>query len=233
MRLHLIDYVLWLSAPALQLGVLVAMYRRGLYREYPCFFNYIVVQSLGGLALIAASGYSNYYYFYWTESTLCALLSFAVLHDLLKNGFQTSGAVTRLIGFLLAGTLVIVVATEMSSITVQRLDHLDTSTELIFRTHRLVQIAQGCLMILLVVLRKSLGISRRSLLFGITLGFGLFATASVLLTVAMSHQRFVSRVTLSRFHGVVHLLTCGIWLWYALAGSGSEHTYSWKRMVPA
>ncbi len=32
-------------------------------------------------------------------------MSFSVLHDLLKNGFQTSGAVTRLVAFLLAGTL--------------------------------------------------------------------------------------------------------------------------------
>lgn len=209
------------------------MYGRGLYREYPCFFNYTVLQALGGLALIGVSGCSNYYYFHWTETTLCALLSFAVLHDLLKSGFQTSGAVTTLIGFLLAGTLVIVVATEMSSITVQRRDQLNASTELIIRTHRLVQIAQGGLMILLVVLSKCLGISCRSLLFGITLGLGLFAMASVLLTTSMSHPSFVSGITLRRLHGFAYLLTCGIWLGYALAGSGSEHTYSWKQMVPA
>ena len=47
MHLRLIDYVLWFFASTIQLGVLVVMYRRGLQREYPYFFNYTVLQVIG------------------------------------------------------------------------------------------------------------------------------------------------------------------------------------------
>ena len=218
------DYALWLAARTLQLGVLVAMYRRGLYRQYPCFFNYTVLQTLSVpiLVVIWVQWGVYYYYAYFTEMALSTLLSFAVLHDLLKNGLQTSGAVTRLIGFLLAATFVILVATEMSAIHAQSRGPLDTWTELISLTQRWVQIAQCSLMILLFVLRKRLGISRRSLLFGVTLGFGLFAAVNVFVTLQMARHGFLAKATLSRINSVAYLLTCGIWLGYAMAGSSRE-----------
>ena len=43
MHLHAIDYVLWFSGIALQIGILLTIYARGLYREYPFFTLYQLV----------------------------------------------------------------------------------------------------------------------------------------------------------------------------------------------
>ena len=46
MRLHFIDYVLWWGEPALMSMIAIAMFRRRLNREFPYFFNYVVLQIL-------------------------------------------------------------------------------------------------------------------------------------------------------------------------------------------
>ena len=43
MHLRLSDYVLWFASPVLQVGVLISLFRRGLHRDYPYFFNYTVL----------------------------------------------------------------------------------------------------------------------------------------------------------------------------------------------
>ena len=46
MRLQMAQYVMWFSAPALQVATLAFMRRRKLHRDYPLFFNYTVLQVL-------------------------------------------------------------------------------------------------------------------------------------------------------------------------------------------
>jgi hypothetical protein len=233
MRLHLLDYALWFAAPTPQLGVWVAMYRRGFYRQYPWFFNYIVFQTLSAPILVVIWFQSSeYYYAYFTETALSALLSFAILQDLLKNGFQTSRTVEKLCGFLLVATLVILVATELPAIYTNRWDLQDTLTQLIYLGYRTALVSQFGMMILLFVLRRRLGIARHNLVFGITLGLGLFATVNMLMVMRVVYPGFSGR-TWSRINSIAYLLSCGIWLAYALAGSGREHAYSWKRVVPS
>src|ERR1039457_6255442 len=89
MHLHLTDYVLWLPTALMQLGVLYAMYKRGLYREYPYFFNYIILQILSFIFLFVVKGnYVFYFYGYWVSVALDALVSFAVLQEIFKDAFR-------------------------------------------------------------------------------------------------------------------------------------------------
>ena len=44
MHLRLTDYILWFATPCLQVGVLISLFRRGLHRDYPYFFNYTILQ---------------------------------------------------------------------------------------------------------------------------------------------------------------------------------------------
>ena len=89
MHLRLVDYVLWLSAPILQLGVLMAMYRRGLHRDYPYFFNYTILQVASEPILSSLRRQSYALYFLATGPIgLSALVSFAVLQEIFKNAFR-------------------------------------------------------------------------------------------------------------------------------------------------
>ncbi len=236
MRSHLLEYALWLAAQTLlAAGVWLAMRRRGLHRQYPYLFKYILLQILIEpiLFVLPRVDYFAYYYAYWIQMALSALLSFAVLQDLLKNAFQTSGTATKLTGFLLAGSLVILVVAGMAADSSQSWRTSDYFlSELALMTRRSALIAQCSLVILLLVLRRSLGITRRSLLFGITVGLGLFATINLLLPLLVAYHNSVSIRTPSRIFGAANVLAWGIWLAYAIAGSNKENGYSWTQAVP-
>ena len=89
MHYRLADYVLWLTTPLLQGGVLLAMYRRGLQKDYPYFFYYTILQVASAiiLAVLAATSYTAYYYAYYVNLSLSVLISFAVLQEIFKDAF--------------------------------------------------------------------------------------------------------------------------------------------------
>ncbi len=81
MHLSLADYVLWFTSPILQAGVLIGLFRRGLHRDYPYFFNYTILQvvSVPVLVSLYSRSYTAYYYSYYVNLGLSVLISFAVL----------------------------------------------------------------------------------------------------------------------------------------------------------
>src|SRR5271154_6491186 len=88
--------VLWFSAQALQLAVLVAMYRRRIQDYYPAFFYYIVLEVVSDPFLTLAQGRSGasllwayiYYFGYWATVCLTATLSFFVLQEVFRDAFR-------------------------------------------------------------------------------------------------------------------------------------------------
>ncbi len=90
MHLRLMQYVLWFASPAIQLGVVIAMFRRGLHRDYPYFLNYTIlgVASVPLLCVISLQSYTAYYYAYYVNLGLSVILSFAVLQEIFKDAFR-------------------------------------------------------------------------------------------------------------------------------------------------
>ncbi len=62
MHLRPMDYVLWFASPALQVGVVIAMLRRGLHRDYPFFFNYTIIGVVAEplLYVLSLTSYTGY-----------------------------------------------------------------------------------------------------------------------------------------------------------------------------
>lgn len=219
MHLRLIDYVLWFSAPALQVGVLVAMYRRGLHDEYPYFFNYTILQVASEpiLFVMQRTSYSLYYYGYWVSIALSALVSFAVLHEIFKNAFRPYEAL-RDLGVILFrwSALVILLVAGMWAITSNRADQADTVRNVIFLASRSVRLMQCGLVFFLLLFSEYLGISRKNILFGIALGFGLFASVSMLVVSGLSHQSIVHVSILRWINTAAYDMAILIWLGYAI-----------------
>jgi hypothetical protein len=232
MRLHQLDYIFWCSAPIVQCCVLVAISRRGLYRQYPFFFNYTVWQTLSVPVLMMFRGWVNYYYVYFVAMALSTLLSFAVLQDLIKNGLQTTEPLSRLSSRLLASTLIILVAIQTVATGIHGWVELDSWMALILSTQRTAQILQIGLLVLFFSFGKSTGISRGSVLYGIALGFGLSAAVNMVTRMLMAHHSIFSRRILTDINSVAYLVACGVWLVYAMRGSSGESGYWWKRVVP-
>ena len=225
MHLHLIDYVLWFSASTIQLGVLVAMYRRGLQREYPYFFNYTVLQVVGDpiLFVMNRQGYTLYYFSYWLSAALSALISFAVLYEIFQHAFRPYEAL-RDLGVILFrwSALVILLVAGMWAVTSGHPAQEGSITNAILLAERSVRLMQCGLVFFLLLFSEYLGISRRNLLFGIALGFGLFASVNMLVASGLSHAGVVHVSVLRWINSGAYNLSALIWLGYtALAPSRS------------
>ena len=221
MHLRLADYVLWFATPIIQAGVLLAMFRRGLHREYPFFFNYTILQvvSVPVLAFLMYESYTVYYYAYWVNMGLSVLISFAVLQEIFKDAFKPYENLRdlSLILFRWCALVAMLVAVMWAINTGRGADINGTVTDMMMLAERSVRLMQCGLVFFLILFSSYLGLPHRSLLFGISLGFGFFAALNMLVATAVSHQHVLSSAALSRVNAVAYLIAVCIWLGYTMA----------------
>jgi hypothetical protein len=222
MNFSVADYVLWLASPLFQVGVLVLLFRRGLYKDYPYFCNYTILQvlSIAFLLSVRNSPYL-YYYGYWVISAISVLISFAVLQEIFKEAFRPYEALRDLSVILFRWSiLVLVLVGGMWAITTIHSDGRDSITAVVLLGDRSVRLMQCGLVFFLLLFSEYLGISRRHVLFGIALGFGLFASVNMLVATGMSHPSIVHAPVLRRINCAAYDVAALIWLGYtALAPS--------------
>ncbi|MGA2904030.1 MAG: hypothetical protein ABSD98_09380 [Candidatus Korobacteraceae bacterium] len=225
MHLHFIDYVFWFAAPVLQAGVLVCMFRRGLQRDYPFFFNYTILQvvSVPLLAIVNVYSYAIYYYAYYVNLGLSVLLSFAVLQEIFKDAFRPYEAL-RDLGVILFrwSALVVFLVGVMWAINAAHKPEKYAVQEVILLADRSLRLMQCGLVFFLLLFSEYLGIAHRSLLFGISLGFGFFAAVNMLVATGASHRGIVRRAVLSEINSAAYLVAVIIWFGYTLAAAPSK-----------
>jgi len=226
MHLRLFDYVLWFGGTLMQLGMLVAMYRRGLHRDYPYFFNYTVLQVLSEpiLFFVQKHSYATYYWSYWVSVALSALISFGVLQEIFHDAFRPYEALRDLSVILFRwSALVVLLVGVMWAITAAQSSRLDAITGGILLAQRSIRLMQCGLVFFLLLFSEYLGISRRHLVFGIALGFGIFASISMLVAAAAAHGTFVHASVLRQINNAAYDIAVVIWLGYtALAPARSR-----------
>jgi hypothetical protein len=225
MHLKLADYILWFASPLLQVGVVISLLRRGLHRDYPFFFNYTVlgVVSVPVLFFISLKSYTVYYYAYYVNLGLIVLISFAVLQEIFKDAFRPYEALRDLSVILFRwSALVVFLVGVMWAINAAHKPANGPVTDAILLADRSVRLMQCGLVFFLLLFSEYLGISRRSLLFGISLGFGFFAAVNMLVATGMSHRGILRQATLSKINSGAYLVAVLIWLGYTLAAAPSR-----------
>jgi hypothetical protein len=226
MHLHLTDYVLWIATPLIQMGVLIAMVRRGLHRDYPYFFNYTILQvvSVPVLYIIYTRSYPVFFYAYYVNIALSVLISFAVLQEIFKDAFRPYEALRDLsvILFRWSALVVLLVGVMVAINTNQAKSENGAIVDAILLAERSVRLMQCGLVFFLLLFSEYLGISRRSLLFGISLGFGFFAAINMLVATGMTHRGVLHQSTLRHINSEAYLVAVVIWLGYTLAAAPSE-----------
>lgn len=215
MRLHSIDYILWCVTPVVMTAIAVSMYRRKLHREFPFFFNYVLFVILVFVVEFSLHSWSNWFYVYWTDSALSIIVSFAVLQEIFKDAFRPYEALRDLSIILFRWcALVVLLVAGMWAITSWRANQIDNITNAIFLVDRSVRMMQCGLVFFMLLFSEYLGISRRNVLFGISVGFGFYAAINMLVMTAMTHQTAISRANLGRINGGAYIFSMLIWLAY-------------------
>lgn len=225
MHLRLLDYVLWFAAPLLQLGVLFILTRRGLYRDYPYFFNYTILQVISDpiLAIIHQQSYTVYYYAYYINLGLSVLISFAVLQEIFRDAFRPYEALRDLSVILFRwSALVVFLVGVMWAINAAHKPANGPISDALLLAERSVRLMQCGLVFFLLLFSEYLGISRRSLLFGISLGFGFFAAVNMLVATGLSHRGILRQGTLSRVNSIAYIVAALIWFGYTVIAAPSR-----------
>jgi hypothetical protein len=215
MRMHIIDYVLWCITPAFMTAIVISMYRRRLHREFPFFFNYAIFQVLTFAVEFPLHKWVNYYYVYWTCSALSIVVTFAVFQEIFKDAFRPYEALRDLSLILFRWcALVILLVAGMWAITSWRANHIDNITNGIYLVERSVRMMQCGLVFFMLLFSEYLGISRRNVVFGVSIGFGFFAAVNMLVMTVIAEHTVITRANLSRINSAAYLFSSMVWLAY-------------------
>jgi hypothetical protein len=201
-------------------AVMIVMARRNLRTAYPLFFTFlgIIALSVPVSNLIYRYAIGQYFYTYWTGSTLVMAVGFAVQYEVFVDILKPYSAVIDLgkmlffwaAGFLLLAGLLTALVTSgtHSSKIVVAVDLCD----------RCIHMMQCGLMLLMVVFEKRLNLSWRSSGMGVALGLGLIAAMD--LTVSYAQVRFPGRG--NELAMLNSLVFCGVLLFWAMRLGAKE-----------
>ena len=174
--------VLWVSQPLIHAAVAGVMIRRRLHKDFPSFFAFQIAQIV--IFLIEFSvhrwgSYSAYFYTFWLFAAVNLGFAFKIIHEVFLDVFRPYHALKDLGSALFkwASFVLLLVSVVLVSL---RAGWQDPLAETVLVVQRGVRTIQCGMFFFLLAFCKSLGVSRRSLSFGIVLGWGLFATAELI-----------------------------------------------------
>ena len=200
----------------LQITLLVFMVRRKLNRGFPRFFSYILFQTLKSACLFVVFRYfpDSYFDAYWTGNAISLLLSVAVMDEILRNLFKEYGGIQILgttifrwsCGLLL---LLAIIGAWSSSET-----GADSVVAAMFSFDRSMRLMQVGLFLLLMLLCRVLRNCWRQQVFGIALGFGVFASVELLLVSFVMWHGKGHGATISLLKGTAYNAVTLVWIGY-------------------
>ncbi|MFB3814629.1 MAG: hypothetical protein ACE14L_11000 [Terriglobales bacterium] len=216
----LVGYVLWLLAPAVQVYLIVVMKRRGLHREFPIFFGYTVFQILSFVLQFAArhaSSYTTYFFVYWVTAVIGVGIAFAVVHEIFDQVFRPYDSLRELGGILFKWAALVLVLVAMVSAAGGPQPGSQRVMATVLLLDRTVRVMQCGLVLFLFLFSGFVGLSKRSHIFGIALGFGIFAAIDLSMVTLRSAFGVLGNEQFSLLKSLAYNLSCGLWLWYLRA----------------
>lgn len=184
---ELLVRIFWLGAAVGLVFLTALMLRRKLNREFPVFFSFVAAECIDSwIAMpLKALSYKAYFVEAWALTAITTILGFAVLREVFQHIFRPYDALRNFGNMLFrwsAGVLVLIaIVMTLSSAPVMSSPLLN----FILTLDRSVRLMQCGLVIFLYLFSRQLGLTERHRVFGIAVGFGVFASIH-LITVTLS-----------------------------------------------
>lgn len=214
---HTVVLCLWSAQPILQSVLAVILWRRKLHKQFPVFFLFLLAQIANFVTLFPLwlTGRSLYFGLFWVGEAVNALLGFKVIHEIFLDVFRPYHTLKDL-GTLLfkwAGVVMLLVSVVVAFSNSYEKDPLIHALTTVQRSVRIVQLG---LILFLILFSRYLGVSRKQVSFGISLGFGLLAGVELMLIVLN-----VGKLVALRNFNLINMLTYNVaifvWLGYSLS----------------
>jgi len=225
MSLSLIDYLLWVIGPILLVLTCGAVLKRRLVGEFPVFFAYVAFHVLRSAVLFTVHllhlqermSYADYFYAYWTAETVSIVLGFTVIYEIYCKVFRNYDTLRQFGGMVFGGAAVVLLA--VAVLTVASAPGADTPgvVRAVLLLERSVRVMQCGLLVFLFLLSFYFGLPWRNHVFGIALGFGLFASIELVASALRSQIGVIAATAYSQVRGAGYACGVMIWLGFLLA----------------
>jgi hypothetical protein len=217
MYISSLHYALWILQAVLQLGLAVFLFRRNLHREYRYFFAYTIAQVIGFAAGFSSNhiSYAAYFFSFWITGAIGIGLGFAVIYEVFTKAFEPYKGL-RALGSAVFHWVVLVVLLAAAIVAVSTPGSAGNQlVKALLIVERSVRVMQCGMLLFLFLFYTHLGLSWRHHLFGIALGFGLFAGVELTLyTLLAQFRQFTAVFGIVRV--LVYDLAVATWLMYVL-----------------
>ena len=209
-------YLSWIAGPLFEITLLACMVQRKLHTVFPRFFSYILFQIVksGVLFVTYRYYYDGYFDAYWTGNAISVILAVIVMDEILHKLFKEYGGAQNLgamifrwtCGLLLLLAIVTALSNEQGS--------SDRVVAMVLAFDRSVRLMQCGLVCLLLLLCRFLRHCWRQRVFGIALGFGVFASIElILVSVAMRYGSGSAEIV-SLVKSVAYNSVTLLWIFY-------------------
>ncbi len=205
-------YVSWVVGPLLQITLLIFMAHRQLQRVFPRFFSYILFQTIKSACLFIAYRYfhENYFDAYWTGNALSVIFTVLVMDEILRSLFKHFGGI-QFLGMTIfrwsCGLLLLIAILGAAS-------GGDRIVAAVFAFDRSVRLMQIGLFLLLMLLCRVLKNCWRQQVFGIALGFGVFASVELILVSIVMVYGNSHAATISLLKSAAYNAVTLVWIGY-------------------
>ncbi len=214
-------YASWILGPVLQIALLAFMIRRKLRLTFPLFFSYILFQLLKSacLSLVYRYAYADYFDAYWTGNAISVFLALLVMDEIWRQlfgsypGFQKLGSLLFRWACVLLFLIAVVVATSSQH------SNADRVIAAVFTFDRTMRLMQCGLVFLLVVLSRFVRSIWRKQVFGIALGFGIFASIELILVSILTRYGASHIATISLVKSIAYNSVTLLWIGYVRLAS--------------
>ena len=224
MSLTATDYLLWVSGPILLALTGGALLKRRLVYEFPVFFAYVAFHALRSVLFAVyllyfqhRMSYADYFYAYWTAEAVSIGLGFAVIYEIYRLAFRNYDALRQLGALIFGGAAVVLLAAAVLTAASAPGADAPGIVRAVVLLERSVRVMQCGLLAFLFVLSSFFGLHWRHRLFGIALGFGVFATIELAAVAVRSQMGAAAAAAYSHIGTAAY--ACGLltWVCYLLA----------------
>lgn len=214
--MNLLMYITWLLGPVLETTLLVVMVRCGVRSRFPRFFAYILFQVLKSVALFIVYRYypDSYFYAYWTGNAVSVLLSVIVLDEIWRSLFRGYEGIQSLGSLLFRWACAVMILIAIVGVVTFQQSSADRVVTAVLALDRNMRQMQCGVFLLVLLLCRSFKNFWRDHVFGIALGFGVFAVVELALVTILSRfgEGHIASVSLIKSMAYAAILL--LWIGY-------------------
>jgi hypothetical protein len=229
--MHWLTYLSWLAGPLLEIVLLGCVVHRRLHRVFPRFFSYVIFQILKSGILFLTYRYYEQRYFdaYWTGNAISVILTVAVMDEILQHVFKDYGGSQNLGAVIFRWSCGLLLVLAIVTAFTSQQGAADRVVAVVLTFDRSIRVMQCGLFCLLMILCRLLKNCWRQQVFGIALGFGIFASIEmILVSVGMRYGDSVGP-TVSLLISAAYNAVTILWIGYL---SQQPHAIPAVEMAP-